>query len=115
MKMCNLLLAILTLATATAIAEDNLKLFSTDINVRTGLAFKVADTVAQKMLPAGGELNSPTAGPAKGFNLGITLIDYVMVQDPDGKPLPPRNILVPNIPATTPGTGDPRTLRFAAF
>src|SRR5438094_5628976 len=95
-NMRNLLPAILMLAAAPAIAEDNLKLFSTDINVRTGITFKVADTVVQKMLPAGWELNSPTAGPAKGFNLGMTLIDYVVVQDPEGKPLPLRNIIVLN-------------------
>src|ERR1700726_4649877 len=87
-KMRNLLLAILTLAAAPAMAEDNLKLSANDISVRTGLTFKVADAVVQKMLPAGWELNSPTAGPTKGFNLGITLIDNVLVQDPEGKPLP---------------------------
>ena len=113
--MRNLLLAILMLAAAPAIAEDNLKLFSSDINVRTGLTFKVADTVVQKMLPAGWELNSPTAGPAKGFNLGITLIDYVMVQDPEGKPLPPRNIIVLNIPAKRAGTSDAVTMVFGGF
>ncbi len=113
--MRNLLLAILALAAAPAIAEDNLKLFSTDINVRTGLTFKVADTIVQKMLPAGWELNSPTAGPTKGFNLGITLIDYVTVQDPEGKPLPPRNIIVLNIPAKKAGTSEAVTMVFGGF
>src|SRR5436309_10174343 len=91
-KMRSLLLAILTLAAAPAAAQDNLKLFSTDINVRTSLTFKVADTAVQRMLPAGWELNSPAAGPTKGFNLGVTLIDYVTVHDREGKLLPPRNI-----------------------
>ena len=113
--MRNLLFALLMLAAAPAIAEDNLKLFSSDINVRTGLTFKVADTVVQKMLPSGWELNSPTAGPAKGFNLGITLIDYVMVQDPEGKPLPLRNIIVLNIPAKRAGTSDAVTMVFGGF
>ena len=113
--MRKLLLALLTLAATPAVAEDNLKLFSTDINVRTGLTFKVADTAVQKMLPAGWELNSPTSGPAKGFNLGVTLIDYVLVQDPDGKPLPPRNIVVLNIPAKKAGTSEAVTMVFAGF
>jgi hypothetical protein len=113
--MRNLLFAILTLAAAPAIAEDNLKLFSTDINVRTGLTFKVADPVVQKMLPAGWEVNSPTAGPNKGFNLGVTLIDYVMVQDPEGKPLPLRNIVVLNIPAKKTGTSETATMVFGGF
>jgi hypothetical protein len=113
--MRNLLLAMLTLAAAPAMAEDNLKLSATDISVRTGLTFKVADAVVQKMLPAGWELNSPTAGPTKGFNLGITLIDYVMVQDPEGKPLPPRNTIVLNMPAKKVGTGEAVTMVFGGF
>jgi hypothetical protein len=113
--MRNLLLAILTLAAAPAMAEDNLKLSATDISVRTGLTFKVADAVVQKILPTGWELNSPTAGPTKGFNLGITLIDYVMVQDPEGKPLPPRNTIVLNMPAKKVGTGEAVTMVFGGF
>jgi len=113
--MRNLLLAMLTLAAAPAMAEDNLKLSATDISVRTGLTFKVADAVVQKMLPAGWELNSPTAGPTKGFNLGITLIDYVMVQDPEGKPLPPRNTIVLNAPAKKVGTGEAVNMVLGGF
>jgi len=113
--MGKLLLALLTLAATPAVAEDNLKLFSTDINVRTGLTFKVADTAVQKMLPAGWELNSPAAGPTKGFNLGVTLIDYVTVQDPEGKPLPLRNIVVLNIPAKKAGTSEAVTMVFGGF
>jgi hypothetical protein len=113
--MRNLLLAILTLAAAPAMAEDNLKLSATDISVRTGLTFKVADAVVQKLLPAGWELNSPTAGPTKGFNLGITLIDYVMAQDAEGKPLPPRNTIVLNMPAKKVGTGEAVTMVFGGF
>jgi hypothetical protein len=113
--MRNLAVAILMFAAVPAVAQDNLQLFSTDINVRTSLTFKVADPVVRKMLPAGWELNSPTAGPAKGFNLGITLIDYVLVQDPQGKPLPPRNIVVLNIPAKKVGTSEPVTMVFGGF
>jgi hypothetical protein len=113
--MRSLLLAVLTLAAAPAMAEDNLKLSATDISVRTGLTFKVADAVAQKLLPAGWELNSPTAGPTKGFNLGITLIDNVLVQDPEGKPLPPRSTIVLNIPAKRTGTGEAATMVFGGF
>src|ERR1700730_12029704 len=97
--MRNLLLAILTLAAAPAMAEDNLKLSATDISVRTGLSFKIADAAVQKLLPAGWELNSPAAGPTRGFNLGIPWIDYVVVQAREGKPLPPRSTMVLNIPA----------------
>src|ERR1700736_5530955 len=113
--MRSLLLAIMTLAAAPAMAEDNLKLSATDISVRTGLTFKIADAAVQKLLPPGWELNSPTAGPTKGFNLGITLIDYVVVQDPEGKRWPPRSTIVLNIPAKKTGTGEAATMVFAGF
>jgi hypothetical protein len=55
--MSRLLLALLMLSASTAIADDNLRLFAADINVQTVLTFQVSDAVAEKMLPAGWELN----------------------------------------------------------
>ena len=61
--MSRLLLALLMLSASTAIADDNLKLFAADINVQTVLTFQVSDAVevsdavAERMLPAGRELN----------------------------------------------------------
>jgi hypothetical protein len=43
---------------------------------------------------------------AKGANLAITLIDFLMVQDPDGKPLPPRTTVAMNIPSKKIATGE---------
>src|SRR5262249_9645977 len=43
----------------------------------------------QKLVPAGWVVNSPTAGPTKGANLGITLIDQIVQLDAEGKPLSP--------------------------
>jgi len=43
------------------------------------------------------------------------LIDYVLVLDPDGKPLPPRNIIVLNIPAKKAGTSEAVTMVFGGF
>jgi hypothetical protein len=114
-KMKNLLFALLALAATPAIAQDNLKLSATDISVRTNLTFKVSDTSAQKMLPSGWELNPPMAGPAKGFNLGVTLIDYLMAQDPEGKPMPARSTVVLSIPAKKIGTGEAVTMVFGGF
>jgi len=45
------------------------------------------DAAVQKMLPAGFTIDAPAAGPNKGVNFTIVLIDYLTVQDPDGKPL----------------------------
>ena len=86
--MRNMLAALLVLAASPAIAQDKEKLSSTDFTVRTILAFKVPDAALQKLLPAAFEVNSPTAGPAKGSNVSIALIDYQMAQDPEGKLLP---------------------------
>jgi len=113
--MRKLLFALLALAVSPALAEDNLKLSANDLSARTVLSFKVADAVAQKLLPAGWELNSPTAGPTKGFNLGITLIDYLMVQDPEGKASPQYSTIAMNIPAKKTATGETANMVFGGF
>jgi hypothetical protein len=113
--MRNMFVALLMLAASPAIAQDKEKLSATDLTVRTALTFKVADAAVQKLLPAGFELNSPTAGPSKGSNLGITLIDYLMVQDPEGKPLAPRTTVAMTIPAKTTASGEAVAVVFGGF
>jgi hypothetical protein len=103
--MRNVLTALLLLAALPAAAQDKEKLSVTDLSFRTILAFKVPDAVVQKLLPAGFELNSPTAGPSKGYNLGITLIDYLMVQDPEGKPVTPYTTVAINMPGKKTASG----------
>ena len=53
--MRNLFVALCVVATSPAIPQQQDKLFTNDINVRTVLAFKVPDAAVQKMLPAGWE------------------------------------------------------------
>ncbi len=113
--MRKLLVALLMFAASPALAEDNLKPSAIDASVRTLLAFKVPDAVVQKYLPPGFESNPVAAGPAKGSNLGITLIDYIMVQDPEGKSMPPRNAVVINMPAKKTATGEAVGLVFNGF
>ena len=96
--MRTILTALLVLATCPAFAQDKEKLSANDISVRTALAFNVAEAAVQKLLPAGFAINSPVAGPAKGSNLNVVLIDYLMVQDPEGKPLPPRTTVALTVP-----------------
>jgi hypothetical protein len=88
-----LLAALLVLAASTAVAQDKERLSSNDLEVRTFLGFKAPDAVVQKNLPPGWELNSPAAGPSKGFNLGLTLINQTVTQGPDGKALPARTYI----------------------
>jgi hypothetical protein len=113
--MRNLFVALLMLAASPTIAQDKEKLSATDLTVRTALTFKVADSVVQKLLPAGFELNSPTAGPNKGSNLNVTLIDYLMVQEPEGKALPPRSTIAMSVPAKKTATGEAVAVVFGGF
>jgi hypothetical protein len=114
-SMRNMLAALLVLAASPAIAQDKEKLSSTDFTVRSILAFKVPDAALQKLLPAGFEVNSPTAGPAKGSNVGIALIDYQMAQDPEGKPLPARPVIAVNMPAKISASGEAVSVVLAGF
>lgn len=96
--------ALLLLAATPAIAEE--KISAVDLSARTAMTFKVNEGMLQKLLPAGFEMNPPAVGPAKGANPAITLIDFLMVQDPDGKPLPPRTSVAMNIPSKKIATGE---------
>jgi hypothetical protein len=101
-----ILVALLMLAASPALAQDKEKLSAVDLSVRFSLTFKVSDAAAQKMLPAGFEVNPATAGPTKGANLTMTFIDYVMVQDPDGKILPPMPVVAINVPSKKTAAGE---------
>jgi hypothetical protein len=102
--MKNILIALLVLAVTPAMAEE--KISAVDLSVRTAMTLKVNEGALQKLLPPGFAMNPPAAGPARGSNLAITLIDYLMVQDPDGKPLPPRTTVAINIPSKKTATGE---------
>jgi len=56
-----------------------------DVNVRTVVAVKVAETEAQKLLPAGWQVNPVASGANQGANLTLTFIDELLNQDPEGK------------------------------
>jgi hypothetical protein len=111
--MRGMLVAILVLVATPAIAEETLS--AVDLSARTAMTFKVNDGVLQKLLPAGFEMNPPAEGPAKGANLAITLIDYLMVQDPEGKSLPPRTTVAMNIPSKKTATGEAVGMVFGGF
>jgi hypothetical protein len=110
--MRHLFIAALVFAVAPAVAQDREKLSSTELHVHTQLRFKVPDAVVQKLLPAGFELNAPAAGPNKGTNFAIILIDYLMEQDPEGKPLLARTTIPMTIPAKKTATGEPVAVVF---
>jgi hypothetical protein len=87
-----------------ASAQSNEKLYGSNTDVRTALTFKVDDAKLEKLVPAGWVVNSPSGGPTKGSNLGITLIDQIVQLDAEGKPLQPLKGAVFNFPGKKSGS-----------
>jgi hypothetical protein len=77
----------LLLFSGPALAQE--KLIGSNVDLRTSLAFKASDAAVQKMLPDGWEVSSLAAGPSKGANLLIVLVDQLVSHDGDGKPAAP--------------------------
>ena len=96
-------------------AQSNEKYTGSNVDVRTILSFKASDAAVQKMLPEGWEVNSPAAGPSKGANLGLSLIDQVTVQDAEGKPATTFRGAVFTIPAKKKGTDTAGTMVFTGL
>ena len=98
--------AAMVFAVAPAVAQDREKLSSTEYAVITQLTFKAPDAAVQKLLPAGFELDAREAGPSKGYNFAIILLDHLMSQNPEGKPSPPHTTIPMTIPAKKTATGE---------
>jgi len=107
------LIAALCAIAAPAMAQEKLSL--SNVDVRTALTFKASDAAVQRMLPEGWDVNSPTAGPSQGFNLGMTLIDQKYTQDAEGKPTAPVRGVVLTIPAKKKGSDTAGTMVVAGL
>jgi hypothetical protein len=80
------------------------KFSGSNVDVRTTLAFKAPDAAVQKLVPEGWEIVVPAAGPFKGANLFMVLIDSVSALDADGKAVAPFRGAVLAFPARKKGT-----------
>jgi hypothetical protein len=80
------------------------KLVGTYGEARTSLAFNIPDATVQKLLPQGWLASPFSAGPAKGANLVVTFMDWLVVQDPDGKPTNTYSHVGLTVPAKQNGT-----------
>jgi hypothetical protein len=80
-------LAILLLLAQPALAGEKDKLYGSTLEVRTVLSFKVVDSAAQKLLPEGWQIEAPNTGPSKGANFFVVLLDQILAQDAEGKPV----------------------------
>ena len=56
---------LVVLSTLVSVAFAGEKLAGSNVDVRTTIAFKVSDAAAQKLLPEGWEVSSPTVGPSR--------------------------------------------------
>lgn len=101
------------LPSGAALAQE--KLTGSNVDVRTGLAFKALDATVQKLLPAGWELNAPASGPTRGANLSVTLLEQVTSQDAEGKPVAPLRGAVMTIPAKKTGSDAAGPMVFAGL
>jgi len=108
-----LLLGITLLAAAPALAAE--KYVGSNVDVRTVLAFKVADAAVQKFLPDGWQPDVVTAGPAKDVNLRVTFIDRIVNQDAAGKALEPVRIAHLSIPGKMKGSQKGGTMLFRIY
>ena len=97
-----LLVLAFLLVSGPAVGQE--KLTGSNLDLRTVLAFKASDAAVQKMLPEGWEVNSPPAGPSKGMNLVLVLVDQQTSFDADGKPLATFRGAVLGAPAKKKGT-----------
>jgi len=107
--------ALIAFLLAALPAQAGDKLTSNDVEARLALTFMVAEAPLQKMLPTGWVLNPPTSGAAKGYNLGFTLINQTMTEDPDGKPLLARTYVVLVAPMKKSGTEVAGVMVFGGF
>jgi hypothetical protein len=91
------------IATPEVLAQE--KLVGTYGEARTSLAFAIPDATLQKFLPAGWVVNPFAAGPSEGANLVVTFMDWLSVQDPDGKPAKTYRSVGYSVPAKQSATG----------
>lgn len=80
------------------------KFSGSNVDVRTTLAFRAPDAAVQKLVPEGWEIVVPAAGPFKGANLLLVLIDSVSALDADGKAVAPFRGAALAFPARRKGT-----------
>jgi hypothetical protein len=97
-----LLLGFILLAAEPALAAD--KYVGSNVDVRTVLAFKVADAAVQKLLPGGWQPDVAIAGPGKDVNFRVTFIDRIVNQDAESKALEPVRIAHLSVPAKKAGS-----------
>jgi hypothetical protein len=84
---------------------------------RLMLALSVGQAELQKWLPAPWQVSPPPKGPLKGANLFLVFMDWLLIQDPQGKPDQGGNgrFLALAVPAKNMQTGEMSTVIIRGF
>ncbi len=109
---CTFLLVALGLALLPRFAAGAEKLQKSTVESRVRVLLQAPEAAVKKRLPPGWELATPAQGPYKGFNLGVTFIEYLYAADPEGKPMPPaaKRFLVLTVPVKNPTLNKPTAM-----
>lgn len=109
-RMLAVLIVVLTLGVASGASAQNITEWSSE--TRTALAFKVNAEALQKLLPAGWVSVPSTSAGTPGANLNVTMMERVVVLDPQGMPLRTgtSRYLVLGAPARNMQTGQSNTI-----
>jgi len=109
-RLVRLLSCVVALLVPLSAAAQNVTEWSSE--ARTILAFRVNQDALQRMLPAGWVSAPSTAATTPGANLNLTLMERVVVLDPQGKPLRSgtSRYFVLGAPARNPQTGQSNTI-----
>jgi len=91
------------------------KFFGSNVDARVTLAYKASESAIQKMLPDNFTLQPPEAGPAKGANIYVVMIDPQVVLDADGKPVDSQHAIVLAIPVKEKSSGETGPLIVGGF
>lgn len=97
------------------VADQSEKLFVNDVSVRTFFSLKTERSAIQELLPNSWELTELDAGPAKGSNLSIALIDPVIIQDAQGASIAPQPVFVIATLARRSGSSAPVLMVIGGF
>ena len=89
---------------ASLSAHSGERLAGANVDVRTTLAFKASDFAIGKLVPPGWVSSPIAAGPYKGANVTLILVDSQFASDANGTPLPPFHGMVLAVPAKKAGT-----------
>jgi hypothetical protein len=103
--MVRLLVLSFVMLFANSVAQAEEKFFGSNVDARVTLAYWAPEQAIQKLLPDTFVVQSPGAGPLKGANVYLVLIDPQIVLDAEGKPTDSDRVMVVAVAAKEKSSG----------